>query len=120
MTGGAILLAASLAARLAALDPRFDPLHAGVAVAVAWDESRLDPCVVSTAGDEGLWQWRGPRRWAMHASAGIGRDCVSVSAQVRFFVDELTARPEGAAFFAATTPSAARAVLVCSYEARPC
>lgn len=88
-------------------------------VSVVQEESGFEPCVVSRDGaHEGLFQWRNPRRAALHAWART-RGCVAAESQVRFMVAELGTRPEARAFFAATTCAAAKRVLARRYEGRP-
>lgn len=80
----------------------------------AADESGYQPCRLSRAGDEGVLQWRGPRRAALHAGSGVPMadarrlrragyvppwNCVSMLDQMLFARREWKAMREACAAF---------------------
>jgi len=74
---------------VAAVFPDYGPAQVEAISWNAWVESRYQPCVVSAKGDEGLFQWRGPRRRALHRFSGVPMgNCVPTLTQVRFMRQE--------------------------------
>lgn len=82
-------------------------------------ESGLRPGIVSTRGDAGLWQLRGPRKAALFRfAAARGSPWSDAQTQVEFLDLEWRAMPASRAFFAATSVRETLRTFCVGYERR--